>query len=856
MAQAISDAKPIATVSGHANPEGEMDALLLGRTRELAVSSPNERNWRGIFIALLVIIAVLGLIVFSIVLVSPPEEGPRVKGRKPSLEDIFIKLPPPARFNGSWISDTEFVYRDRYGGITLYNAENLTTEVLVTNITFRQYNAIDFKISNDLKYVLLVTDVIVIHEHSRLARYYIYERATSFKRPLSPFELDESAPHLQYATWSPDGRSVVFVYENDIYYKPRIQKDLVCRITMDGDADVRNGVPDWLYETEILHTGHTVWFSPDGMYLLYLTINNSLVGDYKYPWYDSRNPAAKYPKIKNLKYPKVETRNPDVSVWMVNLTTPKFLFPVQLRPTNSVEPGSYLTSAKFYNDHQVSVVWLNRRQNISVVLNCRSQNNYNCTNFHVERAVCETSPELLEGCGWTEPIFHPIFSTNGLRALIRCPVKDGENGDYMHVCQLQSRNVVPLTHGAFEVTRILAWDEENHLIYAIATNEENPGVRHLFKIGDTNSTQAWTCMTCQPKIDLNMTMFEDLTNETLLNDTMFMNYRCDYNNIIFSSNYRYYVHECLGPNVPVVFLVETSTNYRLIVLDAASSLRNKVRNLSMPKIKKFQVDIDERGAYKAQVKLHLPPVLREYEDVAFPLILIIDSKPGTQSVSEKWELSWPWYLASTRNYIVAQIDVRGSGFQGEKMRRQIYNNVGQTEVTDQLAVLTYLRDNFKKFIDREKVCTIGSGYGGYVSAMLMLEDIHEVVNCSVSISPITNWLYYNSYFAERYLGYPSEHFIQYQRADLTKRAGNLDGRRYMLVHGTADTTVNPQHSMMFSKAMIDQGVMFQQLVYPDENHVFSKKSLIHLYKQIDLFFNDSFGPAVEDWQDETDFFIQ
>lgn len=75
------------------------------------VSSPSERNWRGIFIALLVIVAVLGLIVFSIVLVSPPEEGPRVKGRKPTLEDIFLKLPPPPRFNGSWISGKFTKYR-------------------------------------------------------------------------------------------------------------------------------------------------------------------------------------------------------------------------------------------------------------------------------------------------------------------------------------------------------------------------------------------------------------------------------------------------------------------------------------------------------------------------------------------------------------------------------------------------------------------------------------------------------------------------------------------------------------------------------------------------------------------------
>lgn len=86
---------------GYGERKIDISHLLL---QELVVSSPNERNWRGIFIALLVIVAVLGLIVFSIVLVSPPEEGPRTKGNKPTLEDIFVKLPPAARFNGTWIS--------------------------------------------------------------------------------------------------------------------------------------------------------------------------------------------------------------------------------------------------------------------------------------------------------------------------------------------------------------------------------------------------------------------------------------------------------------------------------------------------------------------------------------------------------------------------------------------------------------------------------------------------------------------------------------------------------------------------------------------------------------------------------
>lgn len=50
---------------------------------------------------------------------------------------FYISLPDgSAQYAPLFISDTEFVYKDSYGGVTLYNAENLTTKVLMTNSTF------------------------------------------------------------------------------------------------------------------------------------------------------------------------------------------------------------------------------------------------------------------------------------------------------------------------------------------------------------------------------------------------------------------------------------------------------------------------------------------------------------------------------------------------------------------------------------------------------------------------------------------------------------------------------------------------------------------------------------------------
>ncbi|KAG8300757.1 hypothetical protein J6590_069816 [Homalodisca vitripennis] len=102
----------------------------------LVSSNTNQRNWRGILIALLVILAVLALIVTSVVLLTPPDEGPRVKGVRLKLQDILSHDLTPLRHNGSWISGEELMFSDDSGGISIFNAVNLTTRVLMTNQTF------------------------------------------------------------------------------------------------------------------------------------------------------------------------------------------------------------------------------------------------------------------------------------------------------------------------------------------------------------------------------------------------------------------------------------------------------------------------------------------------------------------------------------------------------------------------------------------------------------------------------------------------------------------------------------------------------------------------------------------------
>lgn len=75
---------------------------------------------------------------------------------------------------------------------------------------------------------------------------------TRNKFPLSPKDGVRESPKLQYVIWAPNpsnktvssintdtgnrfnSQAIAFVYENDLYYKPKVQNDLVCRITATG----------------------------------------------------------------------------------------------------------------------------------------------------------------------------------------------------------------------------------------------------------------------------------------------------------------------------------------------------------------------------------------------------------------------------------------------------------------------------------------------------------------------------------------------------------------------------------------------------------------------------------------------
>ncbi|XP_049834013.1 dipeptidyl aminopeptidase-like protein 6 isoform X2 [Schistocerca gregaria] len=856
---------------------------------ELVSANPNQRNWRGILIALLVIVVVLALIVTSVVVLTPPDEGPRVRGRRFRLADILGHEFAALRFNGSWVSGDELVFRDQWGGISLFNAANLTSRSIMSNQTFKRLNPVRFSMSPDHRYILLAHNVQKLFRYSYLAQYTIYDVATMDVFPLSPTSPAEESQQqrfLLHAAWAPRGHALVIVYDYDVYYRPHPRSGQSYRVTNTAVPGVlSNGVPDWLYEEEVLGSNEALWMSNDGHLLLFATFNDTLVEEQRFPWFGTQDDGKLYPEIRSLRYPKPGTPNPVVTLSVADLADPKNIRTRDLKPPSALNHTKelYFTAVTWVSVTEVSVVWMNRPQNLSIVTVCKNP-----------LWICQETHRVSgEGRGWVDTQDAPLFAPDGLSYVAVAPVMDGPAGHFRHVVlvNIPRKRLLPLTHGRFDVSRLLAWDHAQKLVYYLGVPEGRPGQLHLYRI--TSEVPAVgepmglpTCLTCQPETpsdhpfaafyasmasgrqvhdappeqdDDGADAWDDDDAESTTQtptpvkkkkksagrpDVMELLLRpCLFHNAVFSPSVAFFALECLGPGVPTVRLYATRGPRLLLHMQNNTRLLERAAKMALPQVKTFAVQIS--GGYFAQVRLHLPPGLREEEITSYPLVVQVYGGPGTQLVTERWKLDWSTFLASNRDFIVAQIDGRGSGGQGYQLLHEVYLRLGSVEVDDQIEVTEYLRDSLH-FVDKRRVAVWGWSYGGFVAAMALARDRErDVFHCGISVAPVTTWKLYDSAYTERYMGLPNEtgNYKGYEEADVSRRAELLRDKMFYLVHGTADDNVHFQQSMALAKALANKGVLFRQQVYPDESHTLGGVKR-HLYRSMANFLDDCFRKQV------------
>ncbi|KAK2906380.1 hypothetical protein Q8A73_010323 [Channa argus] len=740
----------------------------MGCRKKDVASIGADRNWKGIGISLLVILVVLSLIGLSIILLS---KGDRPVGSQLTLDDLFhenFKIHDPG---ARWISGEEIIYRSWDGDVLKVNTHSNETELLLKNTTF-------------------------VYQHSFLASYLIYNLYTREVRELNPPEVSDSV--LQFASWGVHGQQLLYIFENNIYYQTDVHSSS-WRLTSSGQEEiVFNGIADWLYEEEVLHTQVAHWWSPAGSRLAYLTINDSLVPNMVLP----RFTGSLYPRGKEYPYPKMGQVNPTVRLYVITLDGSSLT--TELRPPDSFEKSEYyITMVKWVTQERLSVRWVNRAQNMSILSLCEVTTG-DCIKKHVM-----TSEKWLD-----RQNEEPVFSRDCTIFFITMPIKHGGHGAFNHITMISNQsegqevNIRHLTSGSWEVSQILAYDEGNNSVYFLST-EGGSTQRQLYRVSTLDPFHK-ECLTCS--------LFSS---------------RCTYYEAVLSPNYQHVLLKCRGPGVPQTTLHKLTNMSKRKTLESNTVLKHALIDRTVPKWERRTVQINN---FELRLELTVPVDLDETKE--YPLLLVLDSVPGGQAVSDRFFLSWDSVLVSSDSVIVARLDGRGSSFQGQRILHEVHQRLGTVDVQDQITAIEHLIR--LPYVDATKVGVYGKAYGGFLSSLLLLSH-SSLFKCGIAVAPIANWRLYGSAVTEKYFGFPVKENHKYKISSLLSNTTAPSSLNFLIIHGTADATVHFQHSAELVKLLSASNINYTLQIFPDEGHsTASVKSQHYLLNSVLNFFRSCF----------------
>ncbi len=635
----------------------------------------------------------------------------------------------------------------------------------------------DYQLSADEQKLLLTTAEEPIYRRSSLATFYVYELATRQLKLLSRGEKQ------QYATFSPDGRRVAFVRDNNLFtvdLSTMTEKQL----TTDGKRNaIINGGADWVYEEEFSMARAFDW-SPDNRRLAFIRFDESQV-----PEYNMQTWGELYPNDYKFKYPKAGEDNSTVSVWVVDAITGQ-----KIKIDTGPESDIYLPRIQWTkNANLLSVRRLNRLQTKLDLLHS------DATTGKSTVVLTETANEILGG----QPSYVDLEFTDDLTYLAdgKTFIWTSERSGFKHVYRYDMSGTMlgPVTSGNYEILNLLGVDEKSQVAYYLSA-EISAVEKHLFRIGlDGRNKQRLS----------------------LGKGTYSAN---------FSPDFAYYLLSHTTANSPLTVSLYRSANAEVKpvrTLETNENLRRRLNLYQLSPKRFFTVPTPSGDRLNAWM---IRPANFD-STKRHPVLMFVYGGPGSQTVKNEWDSrDYFWYqLLAQKGYVIVSVDNRGTGARGNAFRTVTYGQLGKLETQDQIDAAKYLKT--LPYVDPGRVGIWGWSYGGYMTALCMTLGA-DVFKTGIAVSPVTNWRFYDTIYTERYLKRPQDNPSGYDDNSPVTHADKLRGN-FLLIHGTGDDNVHFQNSIEFVNALVAAGRPFRSFYYPNRNHgIYGGNTRQHLYQMM------------------------
>ena len=139
---------------------------------------------------------------------------------------------------------------------------------------------------------------------------------------------------------------------------------------------------------------------------------------------------------------------------------------------------------------------------------------------------------------------------------------------------------------------------------------------------------------------------------------------------------------------------------------------------------------------------------------------------------------------------------------------------GKYETQDQLAAARHFAS--LPFIDADRMACFGWSYGGYETLMAVSVPGNPY-KAAVAIAPVTDWRYYDTVYAERYMLTPRANEDGYNASAPLNKTADVDCA-LLIMSGTADDNVHPANTMEYVSRLQSDGILCDMLLFPNMNH--------------------------------------
>lgn len=713
---------------------------------------------------------------------------------KISLNDVVngSLLVTEGNSNVNWLSDgNSYAKKEKNpaGGydIVSYNVKNGNNEVLIPAKMLVKPNSNDtlsvrnFSFDSSHKQVLVYTNTRRVWRYDTRGDYWVLNMENGNLRQLGK-SLPESS--LMFAKFSPDGKSVAYVSENNIYVENVINGSIK-KLTNDGNDKIINGTFDWVYEEEFSCRDGFRW-SPDGKYIAYWQSNTEGTG-----WFDIiNNVDSLYPKIIRFPYPKAGTANSAVRVGYISIEggeTEWIKLPGDPRQ-------NYVVRMDFIPEsNELFIQQMNREQNTNKVWIANIETKA-LNNILTEKDSAWV--EANDNVTWLKNNSYFTWQSerNGWRHLYRIS-RDG-------------KDIQPITDGNFDMIEQVGMDLKKNLVYFIAS-PENYTQRYLYSAklsGRVNIKKI------SPADDYGQHKYN------------------------ISPNGKYSVHTfsnaATPPHIEMISLPDHKTisviadnkktleKYQSLGLNPKEFVKTRSGNLQLDAWMIKPADFDPNKKY--------------------PVIIEVYGEPAGSTVQDVWQGGdlWNQYLANL-GYIVISIENRGAAApRGREWRKCIYGEVGTFASQDQARGIIDLAKQFP-FIDASRIGITGWSGGGSQTLNCMFR-YPDVFKTGIAIAFVSDQRLYDTVYQERFMNTPQNNPEGYRKGSPINYVEGLKGN-LLLIHGTGDDNVHYQSCEMLVNELVKHGKIFHQISYPMRSHSISERegTTYHLRKSMaDYFLNN------------------